>query len=170
MIAMNSSGAKHSQDLYQELLHPGQTRRTRKVFWEKDINIPIGGVKTSVYISAFSEYCIVLSEHRQTSLSCFWLKCTFICIYFSLSIQTKIGARTERQQAALGVEERASGVQQEHNQTFYSFSSHSRSSMRDHVLCSLQMKIADKIFEICINMNHLSTKWNVHFFLFMLWH
>ena len=23
--------------------------------------------------------------------------------------------------------------------------------MRDHVLCSLQMKIADKIFEICIN-------------------
>ena len=41
---------------------------------------------------------------------------------------------------------------------------------RDHVLCSLQMKIADKIFEICINMNHLSTKWNVHFFLFMLWH
>ena len=152
MIAMNSSGAKHSQDSYQELLHPGQTRRTRKVFWEKDINIPIGGVKTSVYISAFSEYCIVLSilnivkHHFHV-----WLKCTFICIYFSLSIQTKIGARTERQQAALGVEERASGVQQEHNQTFYSFSSHSRSSMRDHVLCSLQMKIADKIFEICIN-------------------
>ena len=31
-IAMNSSGAKPSQ----ELLHPGQTRRTRKVIWEKD--------------------------------------------------------------------------------------------------------------------------------------
>ena len=35
--------------------------------------------------------------------------------------------------------------------------------MRDHVLCSLQMKIADEVFEICINMNHLSTKWNVNF-------
>ena len=124
-------------------------------------------------MSAFSAYCIVLYSLFWTSSNITfmfgWNALLFVFIFRFLFKQRSVPERNVSRQPLEWRREPAECSSKNIIKHFIHtpLIAVSGCAIMYFVLCSLQMKIADILFEICINMNHFSTKWNVHFFLFM---